>query len=664
MTGAAHTANPEAPSSTRGVRFALSILLVALTLLAYVPAMQGGFVWDDDDYVTENPNLRSLPGLQRIWFELGAVPQYYPLVHTSFWVEYHLWGLRPLGFHLTNVLLHALNGLILWELLRRLRVPGAWAAAALFVLHPIQVESVAWVTERKNVLSGTFYLLAALMYLGGNNQDDDARDAAPGRVRYTATVLLYLCALLSKSVTATLPAAIAVVLWFRHGRLERRDVLRLAAMIPFGVAAGVLTSWMERYIVGATGPEWTRSPFDRLIVAGRAFWFYVGKLAWPHPLTFIYPRWDVAGASPAMLLVPAAALSLLLALWFARERIGRGPLTAALLFAGTLAPALGFVNVYPMRFSFVADHFAYLAVIGPLALVAAAVVTALRRSRMVTPALTYGLGALVIAVLGALTWQRGYAYADEETLWRDTLRKNPSSFIANDNLGGILLQRGELEPAAGLFQTALRSKPDFPEGLDNLGIVRQRQGKLDEAVAFFREALRWNPKFANAHNNLGIVLAQQGKSSEALDHFYEAVRIRPAFAKAHQNLGLTLEGLGRTADAVEEYRETLRFAPDAPDVERRLAWILATDPDPRVRNGDEAVRFAETAMSAPGYRNAQTLDVLAAAYAEAGRFSDAVHAEKQALALAKASSGGETDRRGEQRLALYRAGRAFRSQAE
>ena len=663
MTGAARAAHPETRSSTRGVRLGLSLLLVVLTLLAYAPAMQGGFVWDDDDYVTENANLKSLAGLQRIWFELGAVPQYYPLVHTSFWVEYHLWGLRPLGFHLTNVLLHALNGLLLWELLRRLKVPGAWAAAALFVLHPIQVESVAWVTERKNVLSGTFYLLAALIYLGGRD-DDEARDAAPGHVRYAATVLLFLCALLSKSVTATLPAAFAVVLWFRRGRLARRDVVQLAAMIPLGVAAGALTSWMERFIVGAAGPEWALSPFDRLIVAGRAFWFYLGKLAWPHPLTFIYPRWDLAGASPAMLLVPAAALALLSALWFARGRIGRGPLTAALLFAGTLAPALGFVNVYPMRFSFVADHFAYLAVIGPLALVAAAVVTGLRRSKLLTPTLAFGLGALVIGILGALTWQRGFAYADEETLWRDTLRKNPSSFIANGNLGGILLQRGALEPAAALFQTALRAKPDFPEGLDNLGIVRQRQGKLDEAAALFGEALKWNPKFANAHNNLGILLAQQGNASEALDHFVKAVGIRPSFAKAHQNLGLTLEGLGRTSDAVEEYGETLRWAPDSPDVERRLAWILATDPDPRVRNGTEAVRFAEAAVSATGDRNAQTLEVLAAAYAEAGRFSDAVLAEEQALAFGKAASGGETDPRAEQRLALYRAGRAFRNRAE
>jgi Tfp pilus assembly protein PilF len=653
MTGAARTPKPDALSRTRRVRLGLSLILVALTLAAYVPPMQGGFVWDDDDYVTENRNLRSPSGLKRIWCQLGAVPQYYPLVHTTFWIEYHLWGLRPLGFHLTNVLLHALNGLILWELLRRLRVPGAWIAAALFVLHPMQVESVAWVTERKNVLSGTFYLLAALMYLGGR-----------GRVRYAATFLLFLCALLSKSVTATLPAALAVAQWWQHGRLGRHDAVRLAAMIPFGFAAGVLTSWMEKYSVGATGPEWALSPIDRSIVAGRAFWFYLGKLAWPHPLTFIYPRWDIAHASSAMLLFPVAALLLLLALWLARRRIGRGPLTAALLYAGTLAPALGFVNVYPMRFSFVADHFAYLAVIGPLALIAATVMTKLRRLRNAGSAVVFGLGALVIAVLGALTWQRGYAYADEETLWRDTLRKNPSSFIANDNLGGILLLRGELDPAAVLFQTALRSKPDFPEALDNLGIVRQRQGRPDEAVASFREALRWDPEFVDAHNNLGIALAQQGKSSEALDHFHEALRIRPSFAKVHLNLGLTFEGLGRTSDAVKEYREMLRWTPDAHDVEKRLAWILATDPDDGIRNGDEAVRLAEAANSASLGKDFQALNVLAAAYAEAGRFDAAIRSAERALERVGASAGADARQGAEHRLARYREGHAFRSRAK
>jgi tetratricopeptide (TPR) repeat protein len=343
--------------------------------------------------------------------------------------------------------------------------------------------------------------------------------------------------------------------------------------------------------------------------------------------------------------------------------LGRAPVAAIAFFVAALSPLLGFIPLYTFRFTFVADHYQYLASMGLIALFTA---VALRQT--VTWQLArntrWALSFTVLFVLGALTWQRGYAYADEETLWRDTLRRNPTSFIANGNLGGILLLRGELEPAADLLQAALRAKPDFPEALDNLGTVRDRQGRRDEAVALFREALRSNPYFANAHNNLGVALAQQGKPSEAMDHFRDAIRIRPSFAKAHLNLGLTLERLGRTEDSVVAYYESLRWEPNAPDVARRLAWILATDPDPRVRNGVEAVRFAEAALSAVGFRNPRTMDVLAAAYAEAGRFPDAVRMEEQASAAAIVSSGGERDPRIEQRLALYRAGLPFRRTRE
>jgi tetratricopeptide (TPR) repeat protein len=266
--------------------------------------------------------------------------------------------------------------------------------------------------------------------------------------------------------------------------------------------------------------------------------------------------------------------------------------------------------------------------------------------------------------LGVLTWRRGYAYADAETLWRDTLRRNPDAFIATNNLGGILLQRGELDPARVLFETSLRLKPDFADGFDNLGLVRHRQGRLDEAVVYYREALRCDPNFANAHNNLGIVLAQQGELPEALDHFQKAVRLRPSFAKAQQNLGMILERLGRTSEAAVSYRETLRYLPDAHDIEKRLAWILATDPDSRVRNGADAVRLALSASSASADTDPQALDVLAAAFAEVGRFDDAVRAAESALELTAASTTAEAFQGAQARLALYRAGRAFHRQSE
>jgi len=278
-------------------------------------------------------------------------------------------------------------------------------------------------------------------------------------------------------------------------------------------------------------------------------------------------------------------------------------------------------------------------------------------------ALTVVAAGIAIAVLGVLTWRRGFAYADAETLWRDTLEKNPTTFIANNNLGGILLQRGELDTAVARFQAALGDKPDFAEAFDNLGMVKQRQGRPDEAIALFRQALRSDPNLPNAHNNLGIMLAQGGNTAGALEHFDQAVKLRPSFAKAQQNRGISLERLGRTGEAVAAYRETLRLTPATLDVQKRLAWILATDPDGRVRNGAEAVRLATAASAAAGERDPQALDVLAAAFAEAGRLDDAVRAAERALELAGTSASPAATEAVRARIALYRSGRAFRSTA-
>jgi tetratricopeptide (TPR) repeat protein len=278
--------------------------------------------------------------------------------------------------------------------------------------------------------------------------------------------------------------------------------------------------------------------------------------------------------------------------------------------------------------------------------------------------LALALAAITLSVLGWLTWQRGHQYLSAEILWRDTLRRNPDAFIASNNLGAILLLRGDLPAAKGYFEAAMRSKPDYAEGLDNLGLVSQREGRLDEAVSYYRDALRRDPGCVDAHNNLGIVLAQRGNASEALGHFQEAVRLKPSFAKAHQNLGLVLEGQGRAGDAANEYREALRWSGDAPDVERRLAWILATDPDPGIRNGAEAVRLAQAASAATGDKTPQSLDVLAAAYAEAGRFDDAVRTAERVLALANDSAPAEARQAAEARLALYRSRQALRTRSE
>jgi tetratricopeptide (TPR) repeat protein len=549
--------------------------LIAATLLAYLPALGAGFIWDDDDYVTENRTLEDVGGLRRIWLEVGAVPQYYPLVHTSFWIEHRLWGKHPTGYHVVNVLLHGLNGVLLWRVLRRLAVPGAWVAAAVFVLHPVHVESVAWVTERKNVLSGCFYLLALLAWL--RTLDAPADRARAGR-RFA--LVAFVGALLSKTVTASLPAVMLLVLWWKRGRIGREGGIT-APMFALGAAAGLLTAWMERSVVGAVGEAWSLSLAERVLVAGRALWFYVGKLAWPEPLIFVYPRWNLDTGAPWQWLIVVAAAALGAALWLARGRIGRGPCVAAAFFALTLAPALGFLNVYPMRFSFVADHFQYLASIGPIALaVGVAASRAGRRPAAARAAIA--LAAVVLLALGARTALQTRMYEDEETLWRATVRLNPEAHIAHNNLGGLLLARAAAEPdrAAGLLDEAERhvrraAGIDYPEAHNNLGIVLHQRGEIDAAIASYREALQSRPAFADAENNLGISLAALGRLDEATRFFALAVQHDPGLANARFNLGTVLLVEGRLEEALLELEAAARLDPDDAATRDRLAEVEA-----------------------------------------------------------------------------------------
>jgi Flp pilus assembly protein TadD len=658
MTEAAGTATLAALSPTRRVRLGLSLLLVAMTLTVYVPAMQGGFVWDDDAYVTQNPLLTAPDGLKHIWFSTHTQSQYFPLVYTTLRFERALWGLNPIGYHVVNVLLHGMNALLVWAVLRRLALPGAWLAAAIWAVHPVNVESVAWITELKNTQSTLFYLLALLAWM-----KFAAEETERAWRFYALALLLYALALFSKTIACTLPAAMLLVLWARNEPIGWRRCVQVAPFVIVGLAMGLLSVWWEAHLGNYRELNYTFRFSERLLIATRALWFYAAKVVWPTRLAFSYARWEINSRDPWQYAWLIGCLAVAWLLWWRRSAWGRAPVAAIAFFVASLSPLLGFIPLYTFRYTFVADHYQYVASIGLIILFT---VIAVRRTvawqvaRNTRRALSFS----VLLVLGTLTWRQAGAYRDAETLWRDTLTKNPDSFMANNNLGGILLLRGELEPATALFERANRSEPDFADGYNNLGLVRHRQGRLDEADSFFREALGRDRYFVDAHNNLGILLAQQGRSSEALEHFQEAVRFRPSFAKAHQNLGLTLEGLGRTNEAVGEYRETLRLTPDARDVEGRLAWILATDPDPGVRNGAEAVRLSEAANAATGGRDPRALDVLAAAYAEAGRFDDAVRAATRALDLAGASASAEARHGAERRLALYRAGRPFRSLAE
>jgi Flp pilus assembly protein TadD len=561
---------PAPPRHRRLTHIVAPLALIAVTLLAYSPALRGGWIWDDDYYVTNNVTLRSASGLWRIWTEIGAVPQYYPVTHTTFWLERRLWGDRPTGYHVTNVLLHCASALLVGVILRRLSVPGWWLVPWLFALHPVHVESVAWVTERKNVLSAFFYLLALLTYLGL----DEKRGMSPLKKgtslfygRYLLALSLFVCALLSKSVTSSWPAVVLLIVYWKRGRITKADVLPLLPFFALGLAMGSLTSWMERHVVGAAGKEFDFTIADRVLIAGRAVWFYVTKLAWPNPLIFMYPRWRIDDRAIWQYIFPLAAIGLLIALWLLRHRVGRGPLVAALFFGGSLLPALGFVNVLPMRYAFVADHFQYLASLGLLTLFAAGV------ARCVPRGVIPHISVAVCLALAIVTWRHARDFADLETLWRRTLEKNPASWMARTNYGALLMERDPAS-AAAQFRAAIALKPDHDQARLNMGRLYQQQGKPEAAREMYLDAIRVHPGFANAYYNLAALAASQGQTDEAIKRYRQTIEYDPRHAGAYAYLGQLLASRGERGEAERVLRQALAIDPDLAPAHTGLGNLL------------------------------------------------------------------------------------------
>jgi len=604
-------------------------LIVVLTFTAYIPAMNGGFIWDDDLHVSENECLRSLDGLRRIWFEIGSLPQYYPLTFTSFWMNYQLWGLDTTGYHVVNVLLHAANALLLWVILRRLSVPGAWLAAAVFALHPVHVESAAWMSERKNVLSGFFYLASALVFLrfmGFGCGRRVSSPGAPGRLwrYYVLSLVLFLCALLSKTVTASLPAVLLLVMWWKRDKIPVRDVLLLVPFFAAGVALGLLTVFMEVHHVGAEGDVWNYMLVERILIAGRSVWFYAWKLLLPYRLTFSYQRWNIDAGAWWQYLFPLSAAAAVVALWFLRGRLGKGPLIGVLFFLGTLFPALGFFDVYPFKYSFVADHFQYLASIGVITLCVAGATVLYHRVGF-TRRRGNAAAGMILAVLWILVWRQAHVYENIETLWLDTLAKNPNSWMASNNLGIYYYTRGEPARAVSYYEKALRIKPDHFKTHFNMGDVLQMMGRFEDAVAEYREAIRlkpddvsshvnlgnalkkmWRlddaveeyrkaieimPDFPNSYYNLGLAYMERGDNDSAAESFRKAVSLDPDFAEAYNNLGIVYFNMGRLDDSIKSYTEALRLRPDHAKAHYNLGYVL-------MKRGrlDEAAKYLSSAL--------------------------------------------------------------------
>ena len=428
-------------------KWLLGLALVTAVVAAYLPALQAGFVWNDDTYLTENRTLDGIEGLRLIWTEPKANEQYYPMVFTSFWVEKHLWSLQPFGYHLVNVLLHAGSALLLWGLLVRLGLPGAWFAAALFALHPLGVESVAWITERKNTLSLFLSLLAIhawYSFLEARTKAAEpkkkrraVRAAEPWSRSPTAFyALAFACltlALFAKTTACVVPAVLLVLAWWSKGSeglIVSSDVRPLFPLFTIGAFLALQTAWLERTVVQAAGSEWEIGPAGRVVLAGQTALFYAGKLFFPAKLAFIYERWNVDPRDLRQWLEAAGVLGLVAAAWLLRRRVGRGPLTSLLLFLGVLVPAMGFFNVYAMRYSWVADHFAYQALAVFAACTVCAAASWIAPLGIAPRRIAAALGLAVLAVLASRTHAQSRSYRNEETLWRDTLETSPPASCA------------------------------------------------------------------------------------------------------------------------------------------------------------------------------------------------------------------------------------------
>ncbi len=637
----------------------LAAALLVAVLLAYLPAYHGGFLLDDDLHITK-PELQSWTGLARIWFEIGATQQYYPVLHSFFWLEHRLWGDAVGGYHVANVLLHAAAALEIVIIARALRLRGGWLAAFLFALHPVCVESVAWIAEQKNTLSTVFALGSAIAYI---HFDRSRRQGS-----YIRALGLFVLALLSKTVVVTLPAVLLVVLWWRQGRLRwRTDVLPLVPWFIVGLSVCLVTFAVEQHLLAGIGASFALNPIERVLVAGRAFWFYAREIILPVDLTFFYPRWQVDGAVAWQYIAPTAALAL--ALWLLyRARSQRGPLAAFLCFAGTLTPVLGFINVEWFVFSYVADHLQYFSVVVAIIPLAATLTSLAERLAPAGHRAALAAGCLVACILGVLTYRQSIRYGDPADFYRAAIALNPSSAAAYSNLGAVYAaQPGRLPDAIAAYETALRMSPRSSDAEENLGIallkdptrraeavshleaaaqLRPNQRSLHvalalalaemperhaDAVAEFEEALRMDPSDASLHNSLGLALLRDPvRAREAQAEFEEALRLKADFPEAHNNLGNILRRTpGRMQDAIAQYTAALRLKPDFAEAHNNIGLALAQTPG---RMPEAVAHFQEALRLKPDFAGAHSN--LGLAWIQTpGRINDAISEFQQAIRI-------------------------------
>jgi protein O-mannosyl-transferase len=490
-------------------------VLMLSVIVTYLPISQAGFVYDDSIILTGNPCIVGPLGLKEIWTTNAA--DICPLVLSTFWLEHGLWGLNPTPYHLVNILLHGFSAVVLWRVLRQMQIPGAWIGAALWAVHPVNVESVAWITEMKNTESGLFFLLSVYFFtrllrateLGGR---------AGCRRSYLLALLFAGLAIASKSSAVILPIALCLCAWWIEGRWYWRNLVRTVPVFLMAAAAGALSIWTQAlHFANVTDPRWVRTWPERLVTAGDAVWFYLGKVLFPHSLVLIYPRWQIDGRHWVSYLPLLGAILFLLLFWLKRQQWSRAWFFAFGYFLLALLPALGLIDNFVFEYSLVFDHFQYLASMGPLALAGAGLARLSDFPVSKNAAGQIALCSVLLLILGAASWQRTLVYKDEKALWTDTLAQNPGCWLGEVNLGSILRDEGQPDEAIRHFQKALEINPNCVVAENDLGVALSEKGQPARAIEHFQRAIKIDPNFAPARNNLGIVLLQKGQLGEAVN---------------------------------------------------------------------------------------------------------------------------------------------------
>ena len=605
-----------------------AVLLAVLTFIVFSGTIRNGFVWDDDDYIHKNQLLTDPHGLAKIWKSYYApsynpeqnTPQYYPFVFTSFFLEHKLWGFNPAGYHVINLLLHIANVILLLIVLNKLGFKWyiSFITAAIFAIHPTQVESVAWATERKNVLTGLFYFAAFLSFL---------RFEDSSKIKfYLLSIGLFICALLSKTASVMLPVVLILAAYLR-GRPIKKTIIYSIPFFIISLAAGLVTWLVEHTLVGTKGAEWDFGLLQRFEIATHSFWFYIGKILWPHPISFLYGQWKVNPYSLEGMMPLIGAIVLLAAVLILHKKTGKLPFFCFGYFGFVAAPALGFISFYMMRYTFMADHFIYLGSWSIMLLIVTGSAWIINHIKSEAPKIFTAIAVTIIALgfCAGLSAEQVKKYKNVQSLWEHTISVSPDAWLAHNNLGVIYAGQGQPQRAIEHYLTTIKLNPKYHLAYNNLGVSYAMTNQSEKAIENYKKALELKPDYTESYYNLAAVYSQMEKNNEAAENFKIVVKDRPKYFSAWYNLAICFSKMNKLSEAAEAYKKAAEISPTHPEVHYNLAVTYQL-----MNKLDDAVIYFQKALELkPAYIEAKYR--LAQVFRQQNKFPEAIKYLQSAL---------------------------------